>query len=76
MLYHLQSDFYGNYSTDTSLVYLLDLIKTQIINGNVVGDLMLGVQRVFDCVGHTQLGSTAFSMVYLEFTKPLTNHFC
>ena len=55
MLYHLQSGFRGNYSTDTCLIYLLDLIRSEISNGNVVGVIVLDVQKAFDSVDHSHL---------------------
>ena len=55
LLYQLQSGFRGNYSTDTCLIYLHDLIRKEVSNGNVVGILLLDVQKAFDSVDHVHL---------------------
>ena len=55
LLYQLQSGFRGNYSTNTCLIYLHDLIRKEISNGKVVGVLLLDVQKAFDSVDHQQL---------------------
>ena len=55
LLYHLQSGFRGNYSTDTCLIYLHDVIRKDISNGKIVGVAMIDVQKAFDSVDHIHL---------------------
>ena len=55
LLFELQSGFRGKYSTDTCLIYLHDLIRSEISNGNVVGLMLLDVQKAFDSVDHHHL---------------------
>lgn len=52
IIYKYQSGFRPNNSTDTCLMYLTDLIKSEISKGNYVGMLLLDVQKAFDCVNH------------------------
>lgn len=51
-IYNFQSGFRGNYSTDTCLVYLSDLLKTNISKGYYTGLVLLDLQKAFDTVDH------------------------
>ena len=57
MLYHLQSGFRQNYSTDTYLIYLLDYLRTNNAKGLYTGMIMLDLQKAFDTVDHNILCS-------------------
>ena len=57
MLYQLQSGFRQKYSTDTSLIYLLDYLRTNNAKGLYTGMIMLDLQKAFDTVHHNILCS-------------------
>ena len=50
LLYNLQSGFRPKNSTDTRLIHLTDFIKLQMDKGNVVGMVLLDLQKAFDTV--------------------------
>ena len=55
LLYKYQSGFRGGYSTDTCLIHLSDFIRMENDKGNVVGMVLLDLQKAFDTVDHTIL---------------------
>lgn len=55
LLYNLQSGFRPRFSTDTCLIHLTDFIKFQMDKGNVVGMVLLDLQKAFDTVVHSIL---------------------
>ena len=52
ILYKNQSGFRGHYSTDTCLIGLSDFIKGEIGKGNLVGMVLIDLQKAFDTVNH------------------------
>ncbi len=50
ILYELQSDFRGMYSTETCLIHLTDHIRIQMAKGNYTGMVLLDLQKEFDTV--------------------------
>ena len=52
LLFQYQSGFRNSFSTDTCLIYLSDLIRTEMSEGKFVGLVALDVQKAFDCVNH------------------------
>ena len=52
LLYENQSGFRGSYSTDTCLVGLTDYIKGEMGKGNLVGLVLMDLQKAFDTVDH------------------------
>ena len=62
LIYKYQSGFRPNHSTDTCLMYLTDIIKTEIAKGNFVGMMLLDVQKAFDSVNHTILCNKLYAM--------------
>lgn len=52
VIYDFQSGFRGDYSTDTCLIYLIDLLKTNTSKGNYTGLVLLDLQKAFDTVDH------------------------
>ena len=52
LLYENQSGFRGSYSTDTCLAGLTDYIKGEMGKGNLVGLVLLDLQKAFDTVDH------------------------
>ena len=47
--------FRGNYSTETCLIHLQDLIKTESSKGNLTGMVLIDVKKAFDSVNHNIL---------------------
>ena len=75
LLFENQSGFRGGYSTDSCLIGLTDFIKGEISRGNLVGMVLIDLQKAFDTVDHTILSeklrsigvvSTAWFDSYLE----------
>ena len=52
LLYENQSGFRTGYSTDTALIYLSDLIRTNMDQGLITGMILLDLQKAFDTVNH------------------------
>jgi hypothetical protein len=55
LLYDFQSGFRNKYSTDTCLLGLTDYVRTEISKGNLVGMILIDLQKAFDTVNHTIL---------------------
>ena len=55
LLYKYQSGFRRGYSTDTCLIHLSDFIRGENDKGNVVGMVLLDLQKAFDTVDHSIL---------------------
>lgn len=55
LLYKFQSGFRRGFSTDTCLVHLSDCIRFQMDQGNLVGMILLDLQKAFDTVDHSIL---------------------
>lgn len=55
LLYKFQSGFRSGFSTDTCLIHLTDFIRYENDKGNVVGMVLLDLQKVFDTVDHSIL---------------------
>ena len=75
LLYEHQSGFRGSYSTETCLVGLSDYIKGEMGRGNLVGLVLLDLQKAFDTVDHgillEKLGSMGVTSI-LWFRSYLT----
>ena len=54
-MYEYQSGFRSRYSTDTSLIHLLDYIKGNNARGLYTGMIMLDLQKAFNTVDHSIL---------------------
>ena len=52
LLYKFQSGFRGRFSTDTCLNYLTDFIKFEMDKGNLIGMVLLDLQKAFETVYH------------------------
>ena len=52
LLYDFQSGFKRVFSTDTCLIHLSDFIRFQMDKGNLVGMVLLDLQKAFDTVDH------------------------
>jgi hypothetical protein len=52
LLYMFQSGFRRGFSTDTCLIHLSDYIRFQMDQGNLVGMILLDLQKAFDTVDH------------------------
>ena len=52
LLFENQSGFRGGYSTDSCLIGLTDFIKSEIGKGNLVGMVLIDLQKAFDTVDH------------------------
>ena len=52
LLFENQSGFRGGYSTDSCLIGLSDYIKGEISHGNMVGMILIDLQKAFDTVDH------------------------
>ena len=55
LLFKGQSGFRGKYSTDTCTIDLTDYVKGEISRGNMVGMVMIDLQKAFDTVNHEVL---------------------
>ena len=55
LLFENQSGFRGGYSTDSCLIGLSDFIKEELGKGNLVGMVLIDLQKAFDTVDHTVL---------------------
>ncbi len=55
LLYKFQSGFRPSHSTDTCLLYLTDLIRTEIDDGKYCGMVLLDLQKAFDTVNFSIL---------------------
>ena len=58
LLYELKSGFRSNYSSDTCLIYLCDVIRQECDQGKYTGMVTLDLQKAFDTVNHTILLAT------------------
>ena len=71
LMYENQSGFRGSYSTDTCLVALTDYIKGEMGKGNLVGLVLIDLQKAFDTVDHGvllgKLESMGVSSVLVPF---------
>ena len=52
LLFENQSGFRGGYSTDSCLIGLTDFIKAELGKGNLVGMVLIDLQKAFDTVDH------------------------
>ena len=52
VIYDFQSGFRNDHSTDTCLIHLFDLLKTNSSKGNYTGLVFLDLQKAFDTVDH------------------------
>ena len=52
LLYNFQSGFRKGYSTDTCLIHLSDFIRFSMDQGQMVGMVLLDLQKAFDTVDH------------------------
>ena len=55
ILFENQSGFRGGYSTDSSLIGLSDYIKGEMAKGNLIGMVLIDLQKAFDTVDHAIL---------------------
>ena len=55
VVYSFQSGFRRGFSTDTCLIHLSDFVKFQVDKGNMVGMVLLDLQKAFDTVNHSIL---------------------
>ena len=55
LLYKFQSGFRSGFSTDTCLIHLTDYIRLEMDKGNLVGMILLDLQKAFDTVNHSIL---------------------
>ena len=67
VLFDNQSGFRSNYSTDTCMINLTDYIKKEVAKGNLVGMVLIDLQKAFDTVDHeillSKLSSVGISSV-------------
>lgn len=84
LIYHLQSGFRGNYSTETCHIHLMDYVREQTAMGNFTGMLLIDLQKAFDTVNHDLLceklkvlgcsnSCTKWFKSYLSHRKQLVN---
>ena len=70
LLYEYQSGFRSSYSTDTCLIHLTDYIKSDQDKGNLIGIVILDLQKAFDTVYHNiLLGKLQFQESALKWFK-------
>ena len=55
LIYHLQSGFRRNYSTETALIRIVDRLLFSLDNDEVTGLLLVDFRKAFDLVNHHQL---------------------
>ena len=55
LFYKFQSGFRRGLSTDTCLIHLTDYIRKQMDKGNLIGMVLLDLQKAFDTVDHSTL---------------------
>ena len=55
LLYNFQSGVRTGFSTDTCLIHLSDFIRFQMDSGNLVGMILLDLQKAFNTVDHVIL---------------------
>ena len=55
LLFENQSGFRSGYSTDSCLIGLTDFIKSEMGKGNLVGMVLIDLQKAFDTVDHSIL---------------------
>ena len=72
LLYDFQSGFRGRFSTDTCLIHLTDFIKFEMDKGNLVGMVLLDLQKAFDTVDH---GILLMKMEALGFNQDIIRWF-
>jgi hypothetical protein len=72
LLYDFQSGFRQGFSTDTALIHLSDYIKFQMDKGNLVGMVLLDLQKAFDTVDHSIL---LMKIKAMGFTENAVNWF-
>ena len=68
LLFENQSGFRGGYSTDSCLIGLSDFIKGEISKGNMVGMVLIDLQKAFDTVDHVILREKLSSIGVLSTT--------
>ena len=72
LLYKFQSGLRRDYSTDTCLIHLSDFIRLQMDQGNLVGMILLYLQKAFDIVDH---GILLMKMEALGLSKDVLRWF-
>ncbi len=55
LIYHLQSGFRRNYSTETALIRIVDQLLFSLNNDEVTGLLLVDFRKAFDLVNHQLL---------------------
>ena len=55
ILFENQSGFRGKYATDTCTIELTDYVKGEMSKGNLVGMVLIDLQKAFDTVDHSIL---------------------
>ena len=55
LLYKFQSGFRSEFSTETCRIHLTDFIRFEMDKGNIVGMILLDLQKAFDTVDHSIL---------------------
>lgn len=73
LIYDFQSGFRKGFSTDTCLIHLTDYIRRENDRGNVVGMVLLDLQKAFDTVDHAillmKLHSTGLSQDIIRWFR-------
>ena len=52
ILFSHQSGFRGGYSTDTCLISMSTFVQSEMAKGNMVGMVLIDLQKAFDTVDH------------------------